>query len=200
VAYKGVRSVLARECDTALASMARRGWADHGLLETCTQGRRTSQCLLPVLLPLLKAATEHAGGQTSIVTRTPPEARDINGVPSYALDGFTRPGRVALLTLARQDRRLGKLLAPLPTAKARMDALVNLLFVVEGGVCTPELSDPLYDELKRHSLGCWAGLQAAELAEGFAIMTDAIPALNDIRQTVSGELPLFRKMEVYDAN
>jgi hypothetical protein len=196
VPYKGVRSVLAKECDAALARMVHRGWADHGLLETCMQGRRTSQCLLPVLLPLLKAATEHAGGQTSIVTRTAPETRDINGIPSYAIDGYTRPGRVALLTLSRHDRRLAKLLSPLPTAKARMDALVNLLFVVEGGVCTQELSDQLYEELKSFSLGCWTGLPAASLAEGLAIMADAIPALNDIRETVSGDLPLFSKLEV----
>ncbi len=58
-----------------------------------------------------------------------------------------------------------------------MDALTNLLFVVEGGVCTTELSDPLYLELKTHSLGCWAGLPGPALAEGLAIMTDAIPAL-----------------------
>jgi hypothetical protein len=115
------------------------------------------------------------------VTRTAPEVRDINGVPSYALDGFTRPGRVALLTLARHDRRLAKLLSPLATTKARMDALVNLLFVVEGGICTAELSDPLYDELKRYSLGCWSGLSKLALDEGLSIMSDAVPTLNDIR-------------------
>jgi hypothetical protein len=65
VAYRGVRSVLAKECDVALARMAIRGWVDHGLLEACMQGRRTSQCLLPVLLPLLSAATGLVGGQTS---------------------------------------------------------------------------------------------------------------------------------------
>jgi hypothetical protein len=74
----------------------------------------------------------------------------------------------------------------LATNKARMDALVNLLFVVEGGVCTQELADPLYEELKIHSLGCWAGLSAPALAEGLAIMADAIPALNDIRADLVG--------------
>lgn len=65
-----------------------------------------------------------------------PEVRNIEGLPGYAFDGYTRPGRVALMTLARQDRRLASLLAHLPTAKARMDALTNLLFAVEGARCT----------------------------------------------------------------
>jgi hypothetical protein len=181
VAYRGIRAVIAAPCDAAIAEMGRRGLADPGVEEACIQARRTTQCLLPVLLPLLKGATEEAGGHAGIVERMPPEVRDIEGLPSYCPDGFTRPGRAALMTLARQDRRLAKLLAPLATAKARMDALVNLLFVVEGGVCTVELSDPLYDELKRHSQGCWAGLPKLALLEGLAIMSDAIPILNDIR-------------------
>jgi len=55
-----------------------------------------------------------------------------------------------------------------------MDALVNILFVVEGGVCTTELSDPLYEELKSYSLGSWTNLTAAALAEGVSVMGEAI--------------------------
>jgi hypothetical protein len=181
VPYRGIRAVIASECDVAIARMASKGWADRGLEEACIQARRTTQCLLPVLLPLLKAATDEAGGQFSIEKRLTPEVQDIEGLPSYSLDGFTRPGRAALMTLARQDRRLASLLAPLPTAKARMDALTNLLFVVEGGVCTSELSDPLYEELKSYSQGCWAGLSKRALTDGLTIMADALPALNGIR-------------------
>jgi hypothetical protein len=57
VPYRGIRAVIAKECDVAIAQMASRGWIDRGLEEACMQARRTSQCLLPVLLPLLKAAT-----------------------------------------------------------------------------------------------------------------------------------------------
>ena len=109
-------------------------------------------------------------------------------VASTAIGPATRPGRLALTILARRDRRLARLLAPLPSAKARMDALGNILFVAEGGICTTEASDPLYEELKRNSRGCWAGLSATALAEGVSIMTDAIPALTEIRADIMGAI------------
>jgi hypothetical protein len=84
---------------SGLARMVRWGWADRGLEEACMQARRTSQCLLPVLLPLLKAATVEAGGQTKIMKRPTPEVREIKGVPSYSLDGYIV--RQALVQIAR---------------------------------------------------------------------------------------------------
>jgi hypothetical protein len=186
IPYRGIRAVIAAECDVAIARMARKGWADRGLEAVCMQARRTSQCLLPVLLPLVKNASEKANGHRQILMREMPEFREIEGLPSYSLDGYTRPGRIALMALARQDGRLARFLAPLPTAKARMDALTNLLFVAEGGVCTTELSDPLYDELKSFSLGCWTGLPRSILGEGLAIMASALPALNRIRADLVG--------------
>lgn len=179
--YRGIRAVVTNECDVAIAKLIRLGGEGRALEEMCMQARRTSQCLLPVLLPLLKTSTRQQGGPLRTVTRPTPQLRSIGGLPSYALDGYTRPGRLALLTLSRQDYGLRRLLARLPTARARMDALTSLLFVVEGGVCTSELSDPLYDELKTFSLGCWSGLLGSALAEGLAIMKGAIPALNEIR-------------------
>jgi len=188
IPYRGIRAVIASECDVAIASMARKGWIDPGLEQVCMQARRTSQCVLPVILPLLKVATERAGGKTRVVTRAVPEVCEIDGMPCYALDMFTRPGRLALSMLARRNLQLTRLLGPLPSARARMDALGNILFAVEGGLCSTELSDRLFDELKLHSQGCWTGLSPGPMAAAMSVMQEALPALNEIRADVMGAI------------
>jgi len=96
-------SVLNRSClylfrqgAGALQNMADGGLLDEGLQIICAQARRTSMCLLPVLLPIIKAATEEVGEPPAVVPRETPEVRLIGEVPSYALDGFTRVGQWAL--------------------------------------------------------------------------------------------------------
>jgi hypothetical protein len=161
--------------------MANDGMADGELFAVCVQGRRTSMCLLPVLLPLVKRATQIVGESSTVLSRDVPEVRLIGDLPSYALCGFTRLGQEALTQLARSDRDVAHIVRSLK-GRARMDALTYLLFEVEGGVCTRELSDPLYDELKRLSLGCWTGLPREIIAEGTETMRAALAALNDIRE------------------
>lgn len=180
VPHRAFRSVLAGRCDQVLLSMTRARLMNDGLHDVCAQGRRTSMCLLPVLLPMVKHATEQIGGETSVVTRDAPQVRQIGDVPSYALDGFTRLGKEALAQLARSDRRISSVVGGLK-GKARSDALTYLLFEAEGGICTQEVSDPLHDELKRLSLGCWTGLPMAAIPDAVEVMHAAVSALNEIR-------------------
>jgi hypothetical protein len=184
VAPGGHRALLAANCDRQLTGMASRCRSDAGLLAACRQARRTSRCLLPVLLPLLKGKTERLPRDPAVVSRPVPEMADIRGVPSYAIDGYTRPGRRALAALVGQDRQFRALLGRLKGSNRRLAALTNLLFAVEGGICTTELSDRLYDELKAHSIGCWSDLPQHEFHDGLAIMRDAIPSLNEIRAQI----------------
>lgn len=181
VPRRALRTVIAAQCDRALQEMADGGLLDEGLHTTCAQARRTSMCLLPVVFPIIKAATEEVGGAPMVLPRETPEVRLIGEVPSYALDGFTRVGQWALARLARSDRAVGGVVDGL-RGNRRSDALTYLLFEAEGGICTTELSDPLYDELKRLALGCWTGLPRAAVPDAIEIMRDAVPRLNDIRQ------------------
>ena len=180
VPYRASRAVRANHCDQALQGMADAGFADDDLRTICIQGRRTSMCLLPVLLPLVKQATESVSEQPVIVSRDAPEVRQIGEVPSYALCGFTRVGQEALAQLARSDRNVARLVRNL-RGRARSDALTYLSFEAEEGVCTEEVSDPLYEELKNLALGCWTGLPRDAVPDAIEIVRVAIPALNDIR-------------------
>jgi hypothetical protein len=159
---------------------------DDDLHAVCAQGRKTSMCLLPVLFPLVKHATDGVGETATVMTREVPEVRQIGEVPSYALDGFTRLGKEALSQLALSDRRVATVVSGL-RGKARSDALTYLQFEAEGGICTLELSDPLYEELKQLALGCWTGLPRKAIPEAIEIMRDAVPALNDIRQALCSQ-------------
>lgn len=201
IPFRGIRSVLAGPSDAAIAISSASDEDGAALAEVCSQGRKTSQCLLPVLLPLLKAATLKANAPTSsTISRSAPPAVMIDGMPSYTFDGFTRPGRAALSKLGWHDRKLAKLLSTLHSSSERTTALVNLLFVAEGGVCTTELSDPLYNELKVHSAGCWSGLSGNALSDGIAMMSEAIPALNEFRRLIVARSANSHQMELWNAN
>lgn len=183
--FRGKRGVIAKRCDAAIAKMAYQGWAERELEAACMQARRTSQCCLPVMLPLVKTLMPSSPVGRKVVTRQHPALTSISGWPSYALDGYTRAGRIALMTLSKRNLALAEAVRPLPSSKERMEALTNLLFAVEGGVCTTEISDPLYDELKQYSLGCWTGLPSESLSNGLNAMAGAVPELNAIRADVA---------------
>lgn len=188
VPYRAIRAVRAYQCDQALHRMTAEGIMDEYLRTICAQGRRTSMCLLPVLLPLARRATETVGCQSVIVSGEVPEVRQIGEVPSYALCGFTRVGQEALAHLARSDGNVARVVRAL-RGKARSDALTYVLFEAEGGLCSLEMSDLLYDELKALALGCWTGLPRTAVPEAIEIMRAAIPALNNIRADMAKAAP-----------
>ena len=148
-------------------------------------------CLLPVLLPLAKQ-TSHAVGEMRTITSQPvPPVCEIKGIPGYAFDGYTRLGKEALSILAKSNQGISRFVRHLQ-GQARSNALQYLLFEVEGGVCTTEISDLVRDELRRLAFGCWIGLPRDVLPEAVATMRDAIPQLNSIREFLS-----FRQGELF---
>ncbi|MEO5951565.1 MAG: hypothetical protein ABIQ44_03765 [Chloroflexia bacterium] len=183
--YRNLRIVRAKACDAVLGGLLEQGGVDEELFETCLQGRRSSRCLLPVLLPLWNLASE--GVPQQMVERLVPPSIAIGGIPAYAIDGYTAPGRVALARLGRLDSRLTRITSILSTPQKRLACLTSLLFVVEGGICSQELSDPLYEELKASSLGCWTGLSRRVLPQALEAMRIALPLLDQLRDEVLGD-------------
>lgn len=190
VPRRSFKTVLARECDAFLVEMYEAERIDEEELAICIQGRKTTQCLLPVLSTLTKPVSPCQGSFSLILTCPAGVSRDTCqdtfDVPLYALDGYTRTGKQALELLFWATPRLQSLLKPLKSRSAKMKALAALLFVVEGGVCTEEISDPLYDELKHVSRGRWSGLPAEVVPEALEAMGDALPHLNQLRQEIWG--------------
>ena len=184
VPRRGFKTVLARACDASLTEMYERGLLDEDELALCIQGRKTTQCLLPVLHPLPRPVKARQGSLLLSATCPTPLSRDIAGTPSYALDGYTRAGRLALERLYWSNRDLQELLGGLKSQSTKLKAVAALLFEVEGGVCTQEISDPLYDELKRVSKARWSGLPVDLIPDALAAMRVAIPHLNQLRQEV----------------
>lgn len=184
VPRRGFKTVLARSCDASLTEMYERGLLDEDELALCIQGRKTTQCLLPVLYPLPRSVKARQGSLLLSATCPTPLSRDIAGTPSYALDGYTRAGRLALERLYWSDHDLQKLLGSLGSQSSKLKALAALLFEVEGGICTQEISDPFYDELKRVSKARWSGLSVDLIPDALDAMRAAIPHLNQLRQEV----------------
>ncbi|HIB64187.1 MAG TPA: hypothetical protein EYO33_03450 [Phycisphaerales bacterium] len=186
VPRRSFKTVLARECDAFLVEMYEAGCIDEEELVLCIQGRKTTQCLLPVLYPLTRPVSPRQRAFSLTVACPAGTYRDTYDIPLYALDGYTRTGSRALELLFWATPRLQSLLKSLKSRSTKMKALAALLFVVEGGVCAEEVSDPLYDELKHVSRGRWSGLPAEMIPEALEAMLEAIPHLNQLRQETWG--------------
>lgn len=190
VPRRSFKTVLARECDAFLIEMHGAGRIDEEELALCIQGRKTTQCLLPVLYPLTRPVSTCQASFPLTLIRTRHVSRDryrdTCDVPLYALDGYTWIGKQALELLFWATPRLQRVLKCLKTRSAKMKALSALLFVVEGGVCTEEISDPLYDELKQVSRGRWSGLPAETVPDALEAVREAIPHLNQLRLEIWG--------------
>lgn len=190
VPRRSFKTVLARESDEFLVEMYEAERIGEKELAICIQGRKTTQCLLPVLFPLTRPVSPRQGSFALALNRTQrmsrDTCRDTYDVPLYALDGYTQVGKQALELLFWATPRLQSLLKPLKSRSAKVKALAALLFVVEGGICTEEVSDPLYDELKYISQGRWSGLPAEVVPEALEAMCTALPHLNQLRHEIWG--------------
>jgi hypothetical protein len=146
--------------------------AAHYFLEA---GLRQTRCLLPVLLPLALAATVEGGGLGPATDVALPEAPVFDGLPAYAMDGFTRSGRRVLYQLRRVAFRTW--LAPLPTS-VQADALHHLLFFAEGGLATPLHSDSLSRALRGRAIR--HGIRLPE--EALAAFAQLLPLIHQLRR------------------
>lgn len=178
---RGGRSPMASACDVTLNTMFRAGLASADLLLTCLQGRRSSQCLLPVLLPLWLLAVKDAGDDRPIIRCPVPPAREIGSLPSWAYDGYTRLGRAALWKLYERSPVIQQMTAHWASMGQRIDAIQSVLFEVEAGIATESLSHPLALDLQKRGRGCGSGMSGQSAANSVEIVRGAIPELNDIR-------------------
>jgi len=159
---------------------------DDGECDLCVQGRKTTGTLLPVISALLRASRPRQSSFPLTIQNCVPEVIFVGGAPSYALDGFTRPGREALSQLLQSRAEVARLVTEALPRSKRMRAIQGLLFDVEGGVCTLEITDPFHDRLKAVTEGRWSGLPRGQIADGLRLMRVAIPELNDFRKQVWG--------------
>lgn len=180
--YPALVAISASECDNALEEMGAHHSLDEGLIEVCKQARRTTQSILPVLLPL--AMTDSYGRTQARIRRSAPETRDIGGLPSYVFDASTQIGHRALNIWMKEVPEIARMIAAIPSMQSQVMLRDEALFAVEGGVCVDEVSDAFYRELSIVSMEGREDVPNALVMELRAAMRSAIPLLNDIREFV----------------
>ncbi|MBI1262171.1 MAG: hypothetical protein GC184_10640 [Rhizobiales bacterium] len=182
IEYLSMTSISASACDAALKEIEQRNIVSGKLIEICMQARRTTQSILPVLLPLTLAAKRSMGGSQTIIERGVPEVRIIGGLPSYVFDGNTYLGHMALRQLVKEDRDLLNLLSRIPSIRQKSTILGETLFAVEGGICVHEVSDHFSRELSSLDANTSNSEREQLVAELRIAMRSAIPKLNHIRE------------------
>ena len=180
VPHRSFRALSLTACEQALNAMARHGLVDHGLFELCEKGAHLSKCLLPLLVPLAIEATEMAGGLGEASDQHLAGVPLIDGIPAYAIDGFTRRGRTILERLYRQEPRLVQMLRAF-APKDRLDICHHMLFFAEGGRCNALVSDPLADALNVEAVVCGTRQSPEAAPEAVALMRELLPLLHSMR-------------------
>lgn len=99
---------------------------------------------------------------------------------SDRIDARTRAGKFVLAKLLLGDRELSKIMS-YSRSRDPLRALSSLLFLIEGGRCAKELSDPLSDEIKDAAIGCLAGLSKPLIDVVAARLFTLLPLLNKLR-------------------
>ena len=174
---RSFKAVIPKACDQAICSS---GEITEELAGLCMDGRKVSQCLLPVLLPLLLREAGKAGAPYVLETEAFAGV-SLGGVPLAALDGYTAIGRTILYAALRENRALSQMVARASWVSP-LRAAAALLFCVEGGQLRNHLSDPVGEELEQLSLGCWSGLPRVVLPEALGRMREAIPLIDARRE------------------
>jgi len=111
---------------------------------------------------------------------TPVETR-INGVPSYAFDMYTRPGRAALRRLLLRNAGMASWAGAFLPRKNRVQVAGELLFRTEGQCLSRRAVGPLCDKLRERWHWECSGLSRDALEYGLIALRDAMPELNAIR-------------------
>ena len=102
-------------------------------LAICREGYRKTGEALPPLLALLALENGLRAGTTD--DPLPPEAM-IGGVPGWALDMFTREGKLALSRLSATQAGVAEFARAMLSPGQRVGFLGQVLFRVEGGLLT----------------------------------------------------------------
>lgn len=171
----------AKVCDEALLAMVGMGTIQELELDICLEGRKASQCALPVLLPLLKSASRPYRPDREVVHHKLEPSPMVGGIPAYALDARTRAGKFVLGMLLHGDRELSRIMS-YSRARDSIGALASLLFLVEGGRCAREVSDALSEEIKDVATGCLTGLSRPLIDAAAARLMTLLPLLDKLRE------------------
>ncbi len=145
--------------------------------------RRTREVLCPFAALLL--VEDECPSCRSEDDALPPETM-IGSVPGWALDQYTREGRIAFRRFLQTGCKAARRLCLLVPAGRRLEVLGGLVFSVEGGLLTNRMRWPWGDELRRQFDTECHGLGASVAAELLDLLRADIAVLNRVRAEVMG--------------
>lgn len=150
-------------------------------LAICREGnRKTGEALLALL------ALEN--GLRAGTTDDPlPPGVMIGGVPGWALDMFTREGKLALSRLAATQAGVAEFARAMLPPGQRVGFLGQVLFRVEGGLLTRRVGGDLSDRLHAQLMFETLGVDPEAAVQPLDLMRQDLPLLNRIRAVVMKE-------------
>lgn len=147
------------------------------------EGFRRTRETLPLMLGLLMLDKGDAAAATIEDDLITPDVM-AGGVPGWAVDGYTREGRLALAQLLRSGSQFANLIRRHVAPSERMPLAVRALFHVEGGRLIRRRRTPRSDALRRVNEEEALGVPPEVAREVLASLTDELPTLDVIRAEV----------------
>ncbi|KIN79623.1 hypothetical protein [Sulfitobacter mediterraneus] len=170
--------------DMAFATLADLGVAPTLLTITRENFTKTATMLSPFVALL---SLENGVAGTGVADDPIPVATVINGIPSWAFDMHTRPGRTALGRLLLRNAGMSAWAATSLPRTGRIQIAGELLFRLEGQCLHRRSAGPVSIGLqKRWEVDC-SGLPLDSLIFGMAALRDAMYELDAIRGEVVAE-------------
>ncbi len=170
--------------DMAFITLADLGVAPTLVEITRENFTKTATMLAPFVALL---SLENGVVSTGFVDDATPVETSINGVPSWAFDIYTRPGRSALGRLLLHNAGLATWAGAFLPRTNRVQVTGELLFRLEGQCLRRRAAGPLSAALRERWETECSGLSPEALAAGMAALRDAMPELNAIRAEVVAE-------------
>ena len=141
--------------------------------------------------PLVALLSRERGWEARVTLddTIPPEVM-IGDVPGWALDMFTRDGRLALGRFLRGKTKTARWIGAHVAPAARLDLLGNLVFYVEGGQLDQRLRWPVADDLRRRAEIECLGEGCPDSTEVLGLLRADFSALNrSRRESMGGSTP-----------
>jgi hypothetical protein len=181
------RSTLARrrgEPQLVFDQLCEAGWP-HTIVEVAREGFRRTRIMLCPLVALLACETCQ---DTQLESDILPPEEMIGGVPTWAIDPYSREGRAALARFLQTDAPAARWIRWNIRPAQRVSFLGHIIFRVEGGLVANRMRWPLAEELRRQVDVECSGPECPDATEILELMRGDIPRLNEARVAVTGAL------------
>jgi hypothetical protein len=167
------------DVDLAFSTLADLG-VSPSLVEITREGFTKTSAMLSPFVALL--SLENGVTATPVANDPTPVETSVRGVPSWAFDTYTRPGRKSLGQLLKSDARLSEWADTHLPRNGRVGVMGELLFRAEGQWLKGRADGPLAVNLRDRWQSDCLGVPRQAAYEGVDAMSSALPTLNSIRQ------------------